>query len=164
MPHSPLRSPLSTAQFPPLSHSHPAVRTTLIRSPVRSLTCYFRFRIRFVCCRRRNLTKSHVSRCRCCRRRRSQRSQHCCCSLSLSLCEQHQLLCSYDALSFSHSARSLTAAACSISIGIMSASSTASASASALASAIALRPRHSLFGIGAASAASATSASQHPLS
>lgn len=26
-----------------------------------SLTCYFRFRIRFVCCRRRNLTKSHVA-------------------------------------------------------------------------------------------------------
>lgn len=31
------------------------------RSAPCSLTCYFRFRIRFVCCRRRNLTKSHVA-------------------------------------------------------------------------------------------------------
>lgn len=60
--HAP--SPLFALLFPLPPLTPPAVRTTLIRSPVRSLTCYFRFRIRFVCCRRRNLTKSHVSHCR----------------------------------------------------------------------------------------------------
>lgn len=42
------------------THTHTHIQTWPQSAPC-SLTCYFRFRIRFVCCRRRNLTKSHVA-------------------------------------------------------------------------------------------------------
>jgi len=59
-------SPTSAPLHPlsPPTHTHRGTLThthTSTQSAPCSLTCYFRFRIRFVCCRRRNLTKSHVA-------------------------------------------------------------------------------------------------------
>lgn len=107
-----------------------------------------------VSCRRRNLTKSHVSRCRC----RSQRSSTL--LLLQPLSAQHQLLCSYT-LTLSVYARSLTAPPALATAAAASAAASASALprhlvnfALASASAIGiLRPRPT-------SSAFATSASQ----